>query len=186
MNTARNMDRALRYESSRQHEADTYYLEKWGAVRIERHSYTSPRGHDFQVRDIDVTVTLPTGRDVDISEKFRSSGLEMCIELRTGNREGWTLTSEASGLCVFTPDSCYEVNMPELQALARDIYKNYRQVLDRVETDGVSRDLDYRGVQMRVRRVASDRNGRSWNGLLVCFPYRDLSRFGVSFRKRFL
>lgn len=176
----------LEFEKKMMPKADLYYKTVWGAHEILRYDWGDSYGRKIQKKDIDCTVYIrkPSGFiDVkDISEKFRRHNYgDILVELRNGTKPGWGLTSEAQGLCYFSPGTCYEVNMVDLKTFISGFNSMYAVDIDTVPK---RQTIPYGGRELTVWRTETRSGDSIWTNTSVVLTPEDLRHFNIKFRKK--
>lgn len=172
-----SFDSDLSFEKEKMSVADQWYLRR-GANNIRRNAYEERP--EEQKKDIDLELELE-GRIWKVSEKFsRKETGTFIIELTSGKKEGWSLTSQSHMVCSFSPDKVRAILTKDIRNLAQQIYTKYKDVIENLQKGRLEFFRIYRdGAQITLRVNSSSSKTSTWNSVFATISYRDLQKLGI-------
>lgn len=176
-----NFNLDVAYEQSQLSRADTHYRKTFKPLEIIRYPWGEPEGTAMQIKDIDCTLVL-SSRKANISEKFyRTDYGDFRIEILSGKKPGWALTTKADVIAVFHSEKVHYVNAAQVSCFANRIYSMFGKKFNTVRP-GSRTTILYEGYNYTAFCNESEgKNGEHYDSVFIPVPWKKIKELNINF-----
>jgi hypothetical protein len=184
-----NFYTSLEHEKTKHAEMDAFYFsEKFKAKKIIRYNTDSKADMEFQLQDIDCSITMHNSIELHVSEKYRRHDYgDLLLEMysKYPQEVGWVHKSKADRMAYFTLEKMYWIEATALHKLCMD------KIFKQIENTHIEKLLHENNnsvncvVQLdkkyncKLTQAPNQVDNNTWNTISIAMPIEALQNNGV-------